>query len=225
VVVERMLDASTMLAMLAVGAMLVPLNGPVQRVALVASLALLVGVVGLLFIAYAPETALRITGPFLARAPRRVGDVMISAGSGFLSGLAVIRSGRVVSTALALSVVAWLFEAGMYYVLALAFDLRIGLSITLLTLAVANLATLVPAAPGYVGSFHIAALLVLTGLAGVNQEAATGYVVVLHAALVLPVTLLGAYYWFSHHLSLSRIKLESDPRSSARSRATAGAVE
>ena len=66
-----------------------------------------------------------------------------------------------------------------------------------------------PAAPGYVGSFEVGALLVLSGLAGVDRELALGYVLVVHAALVVPVVLLGMYYWGTHHLSLYRIRRDA----------------
>ena len=214
VVVERLLDAITMLALLACAAMLVPLNGQIERVALIASLLMLVALAPVVLLALSPALALRLMSPFAARLPARLSG----AGSGFVAGLRVVRSGRALVASLGLSVAAWLLEAGMYWTLAWSFDLRLGVPVVLLTLAVANLATLVPAAPGYVGSFEFGALLVLAGLAGADREVAGGYVLVLHAALVVPVTLLGLYYWGTHHLSLARIRREAAPASSRRGR-------
>ncbi len=209
VVVERLLDAITMLLLLAVAALLVPLSGAVERVALVAALALGVGLVPLLMLVLAPDLTYRHVAPWLARLPTRLTNRLSSTGAGFLTGVRVLRNARVVGFALALSVVAWLLEAGMYWTLAIGFDLPVGAPLVLLTLAVANLATLVPAAPGYVGTFEVGALLVLSGLAGMDRELATGYLLALHAALVVPVTLLGFYYWTTHSLSLYKIRREA----------------
>ena len=58
---------------------------------------------------------------------------------------------------------------------------------------VVNLATTIPAAPGYVGTFDAPGIAVLMST-GIDQAVATGYTLVLHVALWLPITVLGAYY-------------------------------
>jgi uncharacterized membrane protein YbhN (UPF0104 family) len=58
---------------------------------------------------------------------------------------------------------------------------------------VVNLATTLPGAPGYIGTFDLPGIAILTA-AGVNQAVATGYTFVLHVALWLPITVLGAFY-------------------------------
>lgn len=215
VVVERLLDAITMLFLLAVAALAVPLTGAIERVALVAAVVLLAGLAPLLTLAIAPDFALRVAAPLVRRLPGGAPARLSDAGAGFVAGLRVLRHGRVIAWSLGLSLAAWLLEAGMYWVLAQGFHLPVSPSQVVLTLAVANLATLVPSAPGYVGSFEVAALLVLSGLVGIDRELATGYLLVLHAALVIPVTLLGFAYWGAHHLSLSRIRREMDPSTQA----------
>ncbi len=209
VVVERLLDAVTMLLLLAASALLVPLSGPIQKIGLFAALVLVCGLVPLVLLTLLPTERLAPLAALAMRLPGGVGERGVGAGGRFLSGLRVIRSWRAIAAALGLSVVAWLFEGGMYLVLARGFHLEVGASVILLTLAVANLATLVPAAPGYVGTFEFGARSVLSGLAGISWSVASGYVLVLHAALVVPVSLLGLYYWSSHHLSLYRIQREA----------------
>jgi hypothetical protein len=71
----------------------------------------------------------------------------------------------------------------------------------MLATAFANLSTLLPQAPGYIGVFHAIALVVLAGAFGVNNNEAASYVLVLHAALVLPITLLGFLYLWRESLS------------------------
>jgi uncharacterized membrane protein YbhN (UPF0104 family) len=58
---------------------------------------------------------------------------------------------------------------------------------------VVNLATTIPSAPGYVGTFDWPGIEVLK-VFGVEAATAAGYTVVLHVALWLPITLLGFWY-------------------------------
>ena len=58
---------------------------------------------------------------------------------------------------------------------------------------VVNLATTIPAAPGYLGTFDAPGIAVLQA-DGIDKAVATGYTLVLHLALWLPITALGAYY-------------------------------
>jgi len=58
---------------------------------------------------------------------------------------------------------------------------------------VVNLATTIPAAPGYLGTFDAPGIAVLEA-SGIDKAVATGYTLVLHLALWVPITVLGAYY-------------------------------
>ena len=57
---------------------------------------------------------------------------------------------------------------------------------------IVNLATTIPSAPGYIGTFDAPGIAVLTAY-GVPLSTAAGYTLVLHVALWLPITLLGIY--------------------------------
>jgi hypothetical protein len=67
---------------------------------------------------------------------------------------------------------------------------------------IVNLATTLPSAPGYIGTFDGPGIAVLV-LYGVEEAVAGAYTLVLHAALWLPVTLLGAYYMVREGLGWS----------------------
>jgi len=108
------------------------------------------------------------------------------------------------------SVLAWLLEASMYYVIARGFGSEIsdvlGVGETLLTTGVANLATLVPSSPGYVGPFEYGVQIVLNGALGVPKEIALSYAIVVHATLYFPITIWGAIEWWRQNLSLSQVR-------------------
>jgi uncharacterized membrane protein YbhN (UPF0104 family) len=127
--------------------------------------------------------------------------------------LSVLRSPLDSLAVYALSIVAWLFEVSMYVVLAWGFGIFKPFAVFVLTAAVANLATIAPSTPAYLGVFDAPVKYVLIPF-GVNENLATSYTIVLHAALVIPVTLLGFYFAARLGLTLgelSRAKVEAEP--------------
>ncbi|MCJ7718110.1 MAG: flippase-like domain-containing protein [Anaerolineales bacterium] len=111
----------------------------------------------------------------------------------FLNGLESLRSPREAVMVLLTSIVIWLLETGKYWFVMQAFNFQVSFFALMLMNGIVNLATTIPSAPGYVGTFDAPGIAVLTAY-GVDQGIAAGYTLVLHAALWLPITLLGAYF-------------------------------
>jgi len=118
----------------------------------------------------------------------------------FLSGLASLRSPREVLMVLLTSIVIWLFETGKYWFVMQAFPFTVSFFALMLMNGVVNLATTLPSAPGYIGTFDAPGIAVLVAY-GVTRSLATAYTLVLHVALWLPITALGAYYMARETLS------------------------
>ncbi|HEY4723462.1 MAG TPA: lysylphosphatidylglycerol synthase transmembrane domain-containing protein, partial [Anaerolineae bacterium] len=100
------------------------------------------------------------------------------------------------------SIVIWLLETLKYRFVMHAFNFEVSFFTLMLMNGIVNLATTLPAAPGYIGTFDGPGIAVLSAF-GVNPETATAYTLVLHAALWLPITLLGAYYMVHQSLHWS----------------------
>jgi len=115
-------------------------------------------------------------------------------------GLQSLRSPRDTAIIFFSSTLIWLAETTKYWFVMHAFSFEVDFSVLMLMTAVVNLFTTIPSAPGYVGTFHAPGIAILEQF-GVPQALATGYTVVLHAALWLPVTLLGAYYMLRESLT------------------------
>jgi glycosyltransferase 2 family protein len=88
---------------------------------------------------------------------------------------------------LALSVALWLLEAAVYATVGAAVGVQLGITGALYVMALTNLSALVPAAPGYVGTFDAAVLLALRSL----QLPALGFLLVLRFVLFVPITIAG----------------------------------
>jgi glycosyltransferase 2 family protein len=92
---------------------------------------------------------------------------------------------------LALSVALWLVEGSVYAVLGAVAGLHLTLLDGLYVMALANLVALVPAAPGYVGTFDAAVILAVGLVAGGTHAAALAYAVVVRFVLFVPITIVG----------------------------------
>jgi uncharacterized protein (TIRG00374 family) len=111
----------------------------------------------------------------------------------FVHGLQSLRSPREMATIFLTSTVIWLGETTKYWFVMHAFDFNVPFPVLMLMTAVVNLATTIPSTPGYIGTFDAPGIAILTQF-GVEQAVATGYTLVLHVALWLPITLLGAFF-------------------------------
>jgi glycosyltransferase 2 family protein len=125
--------------------------------------------------------------------PTRFQEKTLSLAGRFLGGLASLRSPKEALMVFLTSAVIWLFETGKYWFVMHAFDFEVSFFALMLMNGIVNLATTIPSAPGYVGTFDAPGIAVLVAY-GVEQAMAAGYTLILHIALWFPITALGAYY-------------------------------
>ncbi len=73
--------------------------------------------------------------------------------------------------------------------------------------AVANIGSSIPAAPGGVGLFEIVAreTLVLLPDSHIDRAVAAAFATVVHAALLIPMIVLGQLFLWAGHVSLRRL--------------------
>ena len=125
--------------------------------------------------------------------PQRLHEKSIGIMDKFLEGLASLRSPFNVLMVFFTSVIIWLLETVKYWFVMHAFSFSVSFFALMLLNGIANLATTIPSAPGYVGTWEAVTKAVLVAYQ-VPEAEALGYAVVLHIALWLPITVLGAYY-------------------------------
>jgi uncharacterized protein (TIRG00374 family) len=125
--------------------------------------------------------------------PKRIREQTSGIMLKFLDGLASLRSPFHVLMIFLTSVLIWLFETIKYWFVMHAFAFSVSFFVLMLMNGIVNLATTIPSAPGYIGTFDATGIAVLTAN-GIEQSIAAGYTLVLHVALWLPITVLGAYY-------------------------------
>ncbi len=201
IIVERIFDGVVMLAFIFVNlSELAKLTGSsgfvgnIQQVAVIGTGVFLGALAVFLVAAMFPQMAAKV-GLWMIEhlTPKRLHGRIISMMNKFLDGLASLRSPFNVLMVFFTSVLIWLLETGKYWFVMHAFNFSVSFFALMLMNGIVNLATTIPSAPGYIGTFDAPGIAVLTAY-GVEHSVAAGYTLVLHVALWLPITLLGAYY-------------------------------
>ena len=201
IIVERIFDGVVMLAFVFVNLPeLAKLTGAsgfvgnIQQVAVIGT-GVFLGALGIfLLAAMFPQVTARVGQWFINRfLPERLREKVSNIMHKFLDGLASLRSPFNVLMVFITSVIIWLLETGKYWFVMHAFPFQVSFFALMLMNGIVNLATTIPSAPGYIGTFDAPGIAVLTAY-GVDQATAAGYTLVLHVALWLPITLLGAYF-------------------------------
>ncbi len=201
IIVERIFDGVVMLAFVFVNlSELANLTsdsgfvGNIQQVAVIGTVVFLSALALFLLAAMFPQVTAKVGVWGIYRlTPKRMHAKIIGIMNKFLDGLASLRSPFNVLMVFFTSVIIWLLETGKYWFVMHAFTFEISFFALMLMNGIVNLATTIPSAPGYIGTFDAPGIAVLSAY-GVDQATAAGYTLVLHVALWLPITLLGAYY-------------------------------
>jgi len=201
IIVERIFDGVVMLAFVFINLPeLARLTGGsgfvgnIQQVAVWGTAAFVAALIVFLLAAMFPVVTSRVGQWFIDRVlPERLRESASGMMHKFLDGLASLRSPANILMVFVTSVVIWLLETVKYWFVMHAFNFDVSFFALMLMNGIVNLATTIPSAPGYIGTFDGPGIAVLVAY-HVQQATATGYTLVLHAALWIPITLLGAYY-------------------------------
>ena len=200
VVLERLFDGLIMLVFVFVTLPFAPLPPIYSQIVTGFSVLFLGALVFFLVLASRPALFLRLwqwsTQRVLPQRFAQMGDDIVTK---FVSGLQSLNSPREMLVIFASSALIWLTETSKYWFIMQGFPFHVDFTVLMLMTAVVNLATTVPSTPGYAGTFDVPGILILQQF-GVAQAIATGYTLVLHVALWLPITALGAWYMIRDHM-------------------------
>jgi uncharacterized protein (TIRG00374 family) len=201
IIVERVFDGLVMLIFVFIGLPFTPMPAWLQTMVIAASLLFFGALALFMALAIKIEWAEAAYGWVIDRVvPERFRVSVRGFADRFMTGLHSLRSGRAVLMLFVTSIVIWLAETVKYWFVMHAFNFSVPFWVLMLMNGIVNLATTIPSSPGYVGTFDAPGIAILN-LFGVDRTLAAGYTLVLHAALWLPITLLG--FWFMTRESVS----------------------
>jgi len=190
-VLERLFDGLTMVLFVLVGLLFVPLSVFLSRLVTIASVVFFGALAAFLILAARPDLLRRVGRGLIERlVPARFRSPALGLVEGVVAGLESLRSGRDVLVIFVVTLWVWALETLKYWLVSFAFaDLHLPYVGILLMGGAVNLLTALPSLPGYIGTFEMG-IRVLEGI-GAPSGPAGSYILVLHAILLLPVSLLG----------------------------------
>jgi uncharacterized protein (TIRG00374 family) len=205
VIIERIMDGLVMLLFVFIALPFAPLPEVYRNAVIVMTGVFLAALLIFIWMASRPQRVALfydiVAGAIL---PRRIRTRTDSLYAKFMLGLKSLSNPSDVVMIFLISVLIWLTETVKYWFVMHAFNFSVSFLVLMLMNGLVNLATTLPAAPGYIGTFDTPGIKTLITF-GVNPSVAASYTFTLHAALWIPVTLLGAFYFWRGHFHMSDI--------------------
>lgn len=205
ILLERVLDVAALCSFLVVVSLFVPLEGWLAGLAGLSWIVVGGGVAGFILLLIAPRAVLRRELERVTAAAGRLSARLAQIVDSFLNGMRALETPAGMLAIGFLSVASWAAELGLYFFVMLAFGFDSGLLGLVVGMVAANLATVVPSSPGYVGTFDVPLQLVL-GEFGVPMATASSYTLVTHAVLLVPVVAVGLVLLGRENLSLGALR-------------------
>ena len=186
IVVERVVDTMVVVAIASVAILVLSVRGVVASAVLVglAVTALLAVGVAAGIAAHRLPGAARVSA-FLGQWPRVHGALVR-----LREGLSVASNVRTLGAAIVLSIASWSCTVLAFAAAAQAVGVEPTMAQAALLAAGVNLATAIPAGPGYVGTFELAAITIATSV-GIDRDSAFAFALLVHAATLLVTTVGG----------------------------------
>lgn len=205
VIVERVFDGLVMLTFIIVSLMFTDIvSSEIQNIVNVTAPLFIFALLVFFMLAARPNILhqlLEFVSQFL---PTKLSDVIEHLGEDIIKGLESLRSPIYLAGTIISSYVTWGLEASVYWIVMQAFGIEANYYLALLVVGAVNLAGLVPASPGNLGTYEFFASLVLIA-ADIEPKLAAGYAVTVHLVIWLPVTLVGFFFLLNHGLGWQAI--------------------
>lgn len=210
IVVERIFDMLTVAVIIAI----VLFNGAFPSAVIQGAYIFVVIGLGALFFVIAlfvkRDFILARIAPVLKILPQHLSKLAERLLTSFVEGLKILPDIKRILMVSSLSVLIWTLGCLSTYLLLSAFGFDLPLIAPLAVLALIALGVMLPAAPGFVGTFHYACILALS-LFGISKAHALSFAIVLHFLHLMPVIIIGLIFLPFFNLSLSKfIKREDE---------------
>jgi uncharacterized protein (TIRG00374 family) len=205
VVIDRVLDGLTVSALFVPTVLLYPeLPDNVRGAGYVAAGIYVATLTFLIALMVQEAATLRFVATLLRLAPRSIADRIMGLLEMFVSGLTVLRRGKLVLAAVVISFLVWAGYAGTLYFMALAFEIHLGFAESFVVLLILTIALTLPTTPGFVGAMEWAIKVGLV-LFGIDASQAFAFAIVYHVTQYVPLTLGGFVAAWLARLSMGEI--------------------
>jgi hypothetical protein len=150
-------------------------------------------------------TFLAVTEKLLFFVPKTMRPKVIAMLDGFSKGLVLVKGPSRLFAVISYSLVLWGMSVAQIYVLGLSMGLSLPFMAPFFILVLLCFSVLIPSAPGYIGTYHVACQYGLI-FYGFSRANALSMAIILHAAGFIPTVLLGLLVLSVHHFPLHSLK-------------------
>lgn len=197
IVIERLFDGFTLLLVLLIGLLvtafppdLQPLSGSIRTTGGILFLAYLLLVLILMGFKYKAEIFLGLTGRLFFFLPPRLLSRITGIIGNFTEGLVLLKDYKAWFLAVFFSLLLWSTSLCQIMLVEKSIGIHLPFISTFLVLAVASFGVMIPSAPGFIGTFHLA---VQYGFLfyGIGKAEALSAAILWHACCYFPTILFG----------------------------------
>lgn len=178
----------------------------VLRTGGIVTFALYAGVVAFLFLLKRQTLrTLAWTGVLLKPFPQKLSERIIPLLGSFIGGIRMSSKGGHVAAVLASSLAVWLFCVIPVDMVLQGFGIHLPIAASMFILVLLVFAVMVPASPGFIGTYHYACFKGLSAF-GIAESTAVSISLVLHGTSFFPVIIAGFYHLWQSKMSFKGLK-------------------
>lgn len=137
--------------------------------------------------------------------PQKFSDRIIPLLGSFIGGIRLSSNGGHVAAVLISSLAIWLFCVIPVDMVLKGFGIHLPITASMFILVMLVFAVMVPASPGYIGTYHYACYKGLSAF-NIPENTSVSIALIMHAVGFFPVIVAGFYYLWKNKISLNELK-------------------
>jgi uncharacterized protein (TIRG00374 family) len=149
------------------------------------------------------------TGVLLKPFPQRLTDRIIPLLGSFIGGIRMSSKGGHITAVLLSSLFVWLFCIIPVDLVLQSFRVNLPITASMFILVLLVFAVMVPASPGFIGTYHYACFKGLSAF-GIAESTALSIALVIHGIGFFPVIIAGFYHLWRNKISLNMVRKAGD---------------
>ena len=123
----------------------------------------------------------------------------------FVEGFEVLNNGKLLSLAFILSIIIWLIECFMTYLVFLSFNLNICMAASLFVMGLTSFSTIIPSTSMFLGPYQYAYILAL-GIFGIDKSTTLAISTVHQGIIIIVLTVIGLWCLLKFNISIKQLR-------------------
>ncbi|QXO93527.1 flippase-like domain-containing protein [Methanospirillum purgamenti] len=212
IILERIFDGIILVLFLSILLIIYPFPEWVRNLGVFTSSLFFGGIIIILISTYYQSKTITLVSFFLFFLPGNYDLKIKNCLEKLFLGLGMLKNGCQTFFTLICSILIWLIEACVYFILLMAFNISNSslFFIAIFTMIIINFGIMIPSSPGNIGTYHYFGIMGLTAF-GINSNTAFAYTIVANAMMFVCIVVSGIISTWYLGISLSVIKKEIDP--------------